>query len=221
MFARIGDRRAVGYAKVVLGDCLVRDGDWAKALATLREGMHIFEALPERWGLLYGTSLLADATAAVGDWPRVALLLGVVDTLSERLGGQIFPHMQQAIDTIAAKTSRQLGQAASAHRETGRVIGRSDGIAAALWPDESAARPRRPGWDLPLTRREREVAGLIAEGLTNRQVGERLVIAERTVDTHVGRILAKLGCTNRAQVAAIVAARQTGAAPAGYPAGRA
>ena len=67
------------------------------------------------------------------------------------------------------------------------------------------------GGGLPLTGREREVAELIAQGLTNRQIGGRLFIAERTVDTHVSRILAKLGCSSRAQVAAIVAA---GAQPA-------
>jgi DNA-binding NarL/FixJ family response regulator len=60
---------------------------------------------------------------------------------------------------------------------------------------------------LPLTRREREVAGLIAQGLTNRQIGSQLFIAERTVDTQVGRILAKLGCSSRTQVALIFAAR--------------
>ena len=56
-----------------------------------------------------------------------------------------------------------------------------------------------------LTRREREVAALIAEGLTNRQIAERLVISERTADTHVANILGKLGCATRAQVAALVA----------------
>jgi DNA-binding CsgD family transcriptional regulator len=63
---------------------------------------------------------------------------------------------------------------------------------------------------LALTRREREIAALIAQGLTNRQIGARLVIAERTVDTHVGRILAKLGCTRRAQAAAIITAAAAG-----------
>jgi DNA-binding NarL/FixJ family response regulator len=65
-----------------------------------------------------------------------------------------------------------------------------------------------------LTRREREVAELIARGLTNRHIGARLFIAERTVDTHAGRIMAKLGCANRAQVAAIVVATSTVAEPA-------
>ncbi|MFD0686177.1 ATP-binding protein [Actinomadura fibrosa] len=58
-----------------------------------------------------------------------------------------------------------------------------------------------------LTRRETEIAGLVAEGLTNRQIAELLVIAKRTVDSHLEHILAKLGFTSRAQVAAWFAQR--------------
>ena len=54
------------------------------------------------------------------------------------------------------------------------------------------------------TLRETEVANLIAHGLTNRQIAEDLVIAQRTVDTHVERILGNLGFASRAQVAAWV-----------------
>nr|WP_239106218.1 helix-turn-helix transcriptional regulator [Streptomyces rubrogriseus] len=56
----------------------------------------------------------------------------------------------------------------------------------------------------PLTPREREVADLIAEGLTNRQIAERLVISKRTADTHVEHILTKLGVASRVQVAGLV-----------------
>ena len=59
-------------------------------------------------------------------------------------------------------------------------------------------RPR----DTDLTPRESEVAALVARGLTNRQIAVRLVISERTADSHVGNILGKLGFTSRAQVAA-------------------
>ena len=57
------------------------------------------------------------------------------------------------------------------------------------------------------------MADLITQGLTNRQIGGRLFIAERTVDTHVSRLLAKLGCSSRAQVAAIIAAGDSVRAP--------
>lgn len=56
----------------------------------------------------------------------------------------------------------------------------------------------------PLTPREREVAVLVARGLTNRQIADELVIGERTAEAHVGNILGKLGFTSRAQIAAWV-----------------
>lgn len=58
---------------------------------------------------------------------------------------------------------------------------------------------------LALTPREREVAGLVAQGLTNRQIAKQLVISERTAETHVEQIRSKLGFRNRAQIAGWVA----------------
>ncbi|WP_460366729.1 ATP-binding protein [Actinocorallia lasiicapitis] len=58
----------------------------------------------------------------------------------------------------------------------------------------------------PLTPREREVAGLVAEGLSNRQIAERLVFSKRTADAHVEHILGKLGFSSRTQIAAMIGA---------------
>jgi DNA-binding NarL/FixJ family response regulator len=59
-----------------------------------------------------------------------------------------------------------------------------------------------------LTRREREIAGLLTEGLSNKEIAARLVISQRTVETHVDHVLGKLGITSRAQVASWVAEQQ-------------
>jgi DNA-binding NarL/FixJ family response regulator len=53
----------------------------------------------------------------------------------------------------------------------------------------------------PLTDREREIADLVAAALTNRQIADRLVLSERTVESHVRSVLAKLGVANRTEIA--------------------
>jgi DNA-binding CsgD family transcriptional regulator len=201
---RTEESRVRAYAQLTIGDCLTHEGRPAEAITVLREALALFEALPERWGLLRVASLLAEACAANGDWPRAAMLVGVVDTLSERTGGKPQTFMQTGLDKADAGARQALGRAWQAAKDAGRVVGRGDQITTVLWPTTS----RDPADDggLPLTPREREIAALIARGLTNRRIGAQLYIAERTVDTHVGRILAKLGCTTRAQVAALVTA---------------
>jgi two-component system response regulator DevR len=54
-----------------------------------------------------------------------------------------------------------------------------------------------------LTEREREILALIGEGLTNREIGQRLFLAEKTVKNHISRLLAKLGVERRVQAAVI------------------
>ena len=85
----------------------------------------------------------------------------------------------------ADRLARSLGMAAYLHR-TGALVARLD-----------------PGGRPPaLSDREAEVAKLVAEGFTNRQIAERLVISERTAQNHVQHILTKLGFSSRSQIAA-------------------
>ncbi|MGI5377880.1 ATP-binding protein [Streptomyces sp. CA-251387] len=67
---------------------------------------------------------------------------------------------------------------------------------------------RQPTAGVRLTRRETEVAELVAQGLANQQIADRLIIARRTAEGHVERILGKLGFNNRSQIAAWVAAQR-------------
>ncbi|GAA0810094.1 ATP-binding protein [Spirilliplanes yamanashiensis] len=94
---------------------------------------------------------------------------------------------------------RARGAAAEALR-TARRLGMApvEAAAGALHDELTGVR----GGVAALTAREREIAGLLAAGGTNRAIAERLVLSERTVETHVRNLLAKLGLANRTQVAA-------------------
>lgn len=82
-------------------------------------------------------------------------------------------------------------------------------LCIALTGSEPAARrPHLPmPTDDPLTSREREIALLVADGLSNRDIGERLGISRRTVDGHVERMLRKLAFTSRSQIASWMSSR--------------
>jgi DNA-binding CsgD family transcriptional regulator len=60
---------------------------------------------------------------------------------------------------------------------------------------------------VPLTRREREIAVLAAEGLSSKQIGERLFLSARTVDNHLQRVFTKLGVSRRVELAAALGQR--------------
>jgi DNA-binding NarL/FixJ family response regulator len=105
-----------------------------------------------------------------------------------------------ADDLVAAVRIVAAGEALLAPTVTRRLI------------EEFARQPRRdrprPDQLAGLTARELEVARLIARGLSNGEIADTLVLAEQTVKTHVGRILAKLNLRDRAQV--VVAAYESG-----------
>jgi predicted ATPase len=206
MFTVIGDRRSAGYARCVLADCETQEGNPRGALAILRACVADFEAITDRWGLLLSAGSAVLAHAALGDLARAAVAAGVAEGLSGRIGGQLYPGTRAAIDAYRASAEAELGAAMTALRNAGIAVGRTDQIAAALGLAAQCG-PIAEAPDQLLTNREQEIARLISSGLTNRQIGAQLRIARRTVDTHVGHILAKLGCANRAQVAALTSIR--------------
>ena len=96
-------------------------------------------------------------------------------------------------------------------RDAGLLLGADDYFVKPFDPADIVAavrahakRVRGQGRALQLTPREREVLGLLAEGLTQNEIADRLTISPRTVATHIDHILAKLGVRNRAQAVAVV-----------------
>jgi DNA-binding CsgD family transcriptional regulator/tetratricopeptide (TPR) repeat protein len=111
------------------------------------------------------------------------------------------------------------GDSDRATAELGEAFARANRVGAEPLADEMRTLARRARLTLPgvaapsvdlLTAREADVLALVAEGLTNRAIGKRLFISEKTVSVHISNLMAKLGVTNRTQ--AVHVARQRGIA---------
>ncbi|WP_214411828.1 response regulator [Sphaerisporangium fuscum] len=112
-------------------------------------------------------------------------------------------------ELIRAVRSAHAGDAYLSPQVTRVVLGAVDGGQVER-RREAAARLAE------LTSRESDVLGLVAEGLSNAEIGRRLHMSEMTIKTYVSRVLAKLGCANRVQAALLV--RDAGPGTLGGPA---
>jgi predicted ATPase/DNA-binding CsgD family transcriptional regulator len=225
----VGDRETIARCLLNLGVAHL-DKDPRRAGALLAESLTASRGIEADDKLrVIGQTLhaLAVVAQAQGDLVRAARLYGSAEVTLEPFG---IPYYQYAIadETILGRSIvsvlRGLGpQAFAAAWAEGRrtpvelMIERALGNVPFPDPLSPSGGPNAEAGAGPLTRREWEVARLITQGLSNREVGKALAISERTVDAHVQHILNKLGFNSRTQVAAWVAVSRD---PATSPAAR-
>jgi non-specific serine/threonine protein kinase len=138
------------------------------------------------------------------------VLLGAADELARAIGSSAVIHSNLIVyqEECAENARKELGDKAfAAAKRRGEQLGFDAAIAFALHEQPPGTSTPDTAAPARLTKRERQVAGLIAEGLTNQAIADRLVISPRTAQGHVEHILAKLGFTSRTQVAAWVVER--------------
>ncbi|MFD3516849.1 ATP-binding protein [Streptomyces sp. NPDC058657] len=182
-------------------------GDAGESVRLTRESLRASRELRDVFAATNSLELLAWGSAETGASRLAAWLLGTCGELWQKIGTPMFGEAiyQDDHSRVEAALRAELGE--SEYRllyEQGAQIPIDQAVELAL---AGATRPvsaadRAPSVD-HLTRREREVAALIAGGLTNREISERLVISKRTADAHVEHILAKLGFSSRTQIAAL------------------
>ena len=207
-----------------LGDLACDAGGYAVAGARYREALAAGGTLVRAaaWHAttpLVGVARLAAAAGRLERAARLFAAANAIRTSSRRPWSPVdLPdHERVAAALRAARSPAPAAlQAAAAEGQTLTVdqavadaLEMLDALAGptppAAWaPPAAAAGARAAGAGAPprLTAREREVAGLVALGQSNRQIAEALVITERTAENHVGHILAKLDFRSRAQIAA-------------------
>ncbi|HEX6874700.1 MAG TPA: LuxR C-terminal-related transcriptional regulator [Nocardioidaceae bacterium] len=187
-------------------------GRGARARTYARDVLRLKEPFGDRMGMAMSVEVVAWVESEAGRSAEAARLLGAVQAALDTIGASLFGHLHEDHDRCLARTREALGDAAFKRAiEDGSTLRFDDAVALALGrrtPAPAAADTH--GDEVRLTRRESEIAALVAEGLTNREIAERLVMAQRTAEGHVAHILGKLNFTSRTQLAAWVAAQRQG-----------
>jgi non-specific serine/threonine protein kinase len=196
-----GDVWARANARARLGIVQWQRGELESAREHLQQAIVAQREIGHRWGMAMSLEGLAYVSASAGQPEKAARLLGAVDTLWNRVGTKLHGFMKAHHDRCAAAASEALGEARFQDNfQRGATMALPEVLAYVLGEPETAA-PARPEALALLSRREMEVAHLIAGGATNREIAAALFVAERTVKTHIEHILNKLGVGSRAQVA--------------------
>ncbi|HSJ21395.1 MAG TPA: LuxR C-terminal-related transcriptional regulator [Nocardioidaceae bacterium] len=230
--ATLGDSdRAMAYAEECIALSEVASERWCAALARwvealvqwrlgrgprarthARDALRLKEPFGDRMGMAMSVEVVAWAESQTGHSAEAARLLGAVQVALDSIGASLFGHLHDDHDRCLARTREALGDAAFERAfEEGSTMRFDDAVALAVGRRTPApAAADTAGDEVRLTRRESEIAALVAEGLTNREIAERLVMSQRTAEGHVARILRKLSFTSRGQLASWVAAQRQG-----------
>ena len=198
-----GENLYRAYALSILGLALLQS-DPDRARAVEEQALQLYHTSGEILGIAVSVESLAWIAQRDGEVERAATLLGAAHTLWEQVGSVqvMWPALRELHAECAERVRRELGDRAhsvafdrGARSSTDEIVA----IALRVTPEPATSKEH------VLTRRERQVADLVAQGLTNRSIAETLVISPRTAEGHVDRVLTKLGFNTRSQIGAWVA----------------
>jgi predicted ATPase/DNA-binding CsgD family transcriptional regulator len=193
----IGDRFAIAGVLDTVARIAIRLGGYAEARRDYMRALVISAELEDVMNVadcLDGMALIAQHD---GEAARAVRLIAAAHQIRTSTGGETNPEWSLEVNEgLAAARARLKAHAADEAWQKGAALSMQDAVRFAIG---ETAEPLRDG--SPLSDREKQVARLIADGLTNGEVAERLRIADRTVDAHVEHIRNKLGLRTRAQIA--------------------
>lgn len=225
IFRQLGDANFLALALRGQGNASLRLGDIANARALLQESLQLNLALNSWRGIVACLTSIAATLAANGDGCAAARLFGATETLLLNVTTALpmtdrvqWEHTQQLIHHLLDEESLQAARAEGRTLTLQQVV---DVVFTADQPprSEAVATPVAPpigNGKNGLSAREAQVAALLAQGKSNREIAEQLVVGVKSVETYVTRILNKLGLSSRLQVA-LWAVEQGVGAPTATP----
>ena len=202
---KIGHRHSTAESLFVLGSMEALEGDYAAARNCYEESLAIVREVGANLSISFSLERLAAVVAVQGDPAWAARLWGATEALREAMGTPIPPVYRADYDRAMAAARTQLGEKAfAAAWAQGRIMTPEQALAAKAmiptpFPTKPTSTPLMKSSPHPagLSAREVEVLRLVAQGLTNEQVAEQLVISARTVNTHLTSIYSKIGVSSR------------------------
>jgi non-specific serine/threonine protein kinase len=195
------DRFAQGQSHTYLGMIAQSMADERGATSHFKSAVQCLR--PFHDALLLPVALIGQAGVIVPRDPATALrVASAASEVRARVGGEFPPLIRARINQVRKFGERALGPEAGRAWKDGVHLPVDDAIALAF----GAPRPRpTPTEDLSV--REREVAELVAHGLSNKEIAARLDLSVRTVESHVRHMLTKVGLVNRTQLASWIRQR--------------
>lgn len=210
-----GDLYSLEMMLLNLGGTALITSDLKEAKTFYTEALGIARRIDDRvaeYALLDG---LGCAAACSGHARLGAQLIGAAETIRTQAGASLIPILEPMIAQAESSGAAALGQSTwDAQVNAGKQLSRDEAIRLALGePAPPREAPLEKDGEVQLLgKREAAVARLVGEGLSNKQIGARLFISERTVDSHVRSILNKLGFNSRAQIAGWISSVADGVA---------
>jgi ATP/maltotriose-dependent transcriptional regulator MalT len=203
-----GHKRVVAAALDHLAGLALARGDIPDAASGYAESLRLWADLRDQRGVAHTLEGCAHLLFSAERPAPARDLCALADALLDALGARRSAADQASFEALRARVQSAAGSAQPAPTDPvargldlQQVVGHALALLAAK-PEPPRHHPARPESGAPpLTQREREIATLIARGLTNRAIAKQLVITERTAETHVSNILGKLGLDTRSQIA--------------------
>ncbi len=201
LYKEMGHRYGTAESLAALGKVLASSGDYAAAYARYEESLAISGELGEQWVIAVYLVGLGEVVAAQRQLAWAVQLWGAAEAIRDAIGVPIPPVELADYERSLSAARAHLGERAfAAAWSQGRSMTPQQALAAkgqkpAPSPTTTVSPP--PTYPAGLTAREVEVLRLLAAGLTDLQIAEKLILSPRTVHTHISSIYSKLGVTSR------------------------
>lgn len=198
----LGDKRQTGASLYALASALHGKGDNASARALLKDALSLVHEVRDKVMVARCLEAFAGLAVTDGEYEWAARVYGAAETIRQTLNNPVLLQRVAYERNVAAVCARLSKTAFEKAWSEGHAMTLEQAVEFVLHEPESPPLARTAKEEFGgLTAREREVAFLIAQGKSNREIAEAMVVGVRTVETYVTRILNKLGFDSRVQIA--------------------